>query len=362
MSPLNGAIIIPKMCVYYGGPDTAEKIQRYVGTLKHDYLGYESPDGVYTAGKKVDKRPNVGGVIARQSFSSKQWKHDAGEALIKLIERLENGKYGDKILGYHITYGVSGESCVWGRFDPLHKGDYGIGHKKAFWEWAKEKYGSESALCEAWHIEDISDFQLPSPEQREGKANCFDEFVRKTDKDAICIDYDLFSSKINVDAIEYLGKLVKEHTQNKFVGIFYGYFMHIDNPAYTGHLDIERLLTSPYVDFFAVPKPYYRCKNGEPGGEMCPSLSINRKKVWFDETDIRTFLAVDAPEDWASDSPKDTCTILWRELSKNLAHGSGFWWMDLGVGWYESDILMDEIGKLVQIKDELIEKPKKKHQ
>ena len=347
------------VCVYYGGPDTADKIKKLVGTPKHDYLGYESPDGVYTAGKKVDKRPNVGGVIARQSFSSKQWKHDAGEALIRLIKRIENGKYGDRIIGYHIAYGVSGETCVWGRFASPHKGDYGIGHKREFLKWAENKYGGEDKLCKAWHLKDIKNFNLPSPEQREGKTAAFDKFVRKTDEDKICIDYDLFSSKVNADAIEYFGKLVKENTQNKLVGIFYGYFLHIDNAAYTGHLEIERLLNSPYVDFFAAPKPYFRCINGEPGGEMCPSLSINRKKVWFDETDIRTFLAKDAPDYWASRTPEDTITILWRELSKNLAHGSGFWWMDLGVGWYESDILMNEIRRLVNIKDNLIEKPKK---
>ena len=42
-----------------------------------------------------------------------------------------------------------------------------------------------------------------------------------------------------------------------------GYFLHVDNSAYAGHLAIDRLLDSPYVDFLAAPKSYYRNKAGE---------------------------------------------------------------------------------------------------
>ena len=80
--------------VYSDGPRTAEQIKALVGTEKQDYLGYDTPDGYYKSGDFVDRRPNVGGVIARQSFSSKKWLKDAGEALSRLIDRLENGKYG----------------------------------------------------------------------------------------------------------------------------------------------------------------------------------------------------------------------------------------------------------------------------
>ena len=81
------------------------------------------------AGDYVDPRPNVGGMIARQSFSSQKWLHDAGIALEKFIDHLETGKYGDRIMGYHIAYGTSGECVLWGRISARY-GDYGIGHKK----------------------------------------------------------------------------------------------------------------------------------------------------------------------------------------------------------------------------------------
>lgn len=72
----------------------------------------------------------MGGLIARQSFASKKWLADATVVLEKLIDRLERGKYGDRILGYHIAYGASGECVFWGRISERY-GDYGICARRA---------------------------------------------------------------------------------------------------------------------------------------------------------------------------------------------------------------------------------------
>lgn len=346
--------------VYYGGPKTAEEIKRLVGTEKHDYFGYEAPNGYYAssgAGEFKDTRPNVGGVIARQSFSSKKWLYDAGIALRKLMERIENGKYGDRILGYHIAYGLSGETIVWGRMSDKY-GDYGINNTKEFIKWGERKYGNRQALAKAWGQSE-DDLSVPFPEARAGSTESLDKLMRAETNNQSCIDYDLFVSETNADAMEYFANIVKEYNKDKLVGIFYGYVIHIDNPGYAGHLAIERLLNSPYIDFFAAPKSYYRCKGGEPGGELAPAQSISLKKIWVDETDVRTFLAKNAESSWGSDSAQDTICILRREFSKNIAHNSSFWWMDLGGGWYDSDILMDEIEKLTALNNKIQERKHK---
>lgn len=347
--------------VYYGGPQTEEEIKALVGTEKHDYIGYDSETGYYASssdGVFVDPRPNVGGVIARQSFSSKKWLCDAGVALKKVIERIENSKYADRILGYHIGYGTSGETVMWGRISNKY-GDYGINNRKEFIKWGESKYGSKSALAKAWGQSE-DNLYIPSPDERAGSTETLESLMRAERNNQACIDYDLFISETNANATEYFAKIVKEFNKDKLVGIFYGYFMHIDNSAYTGHLAIEKLLNSPYVDFFAAPKSYYRCNGGEPGGELCPAQSVNLKKMWVDETDVRTFLAKDVEESsWESDSVQDTICVLRREFSKNIAHDSGFWWMDLGGGWYDSDILMEEISRLVDLNEKIQEKKHK---
>lgn len=341
--------------VYYEGPQTVEEIRDTVGTLRHDYIGYDAPNGYYAAGEFKDPRPNIGGVIARQSFSSKKWLKDAGTALEKIIDRLENGKYGDRILGYHVAYGTSGETVLWGRVSNKY-GDWGIVNKREFYNWSVKKYGSVEAVEKAWGMGNIAPDTMPIPEpcRRCPESDSFEAFVRSEDIHAI--DYDLFMSDINANAIEHFGRIIKEKT-GKAVGAFHGYYLHVDNAAYTGHLALERLLDSPFVDFFAAPKSYYRCKAGEPGGELCPAQSVNLKKIWLDELDNRTHLDSldnrpnygENETEWESKGMRDTKSVFWREYSKNLSHNSGFWWMDLGGGWFDDSEIMSEFKKIYDL-------------
>ncbi len=347
--------------VYHGGPESAAEIAALVGTEKQDYLGYEAPNGYYRAGDYVDPRPNVGGVIARQSFSSKKWLHDAGEALSRLIDHLESSRYAERILGYHIAYGTSGETVLWGRINKRY-GDYGIANKKTFYEYGIRQYGSQEALAQVWCQPQINEENvcIPSPDMRTGTADSLEAFLRGRDCDRMIVDYDLFCSEVNATALEYFGEIVKRKT-NKLVGAFYGYSLYVDNAAYTGHLALDRLLHSPYIDFFAAPKAYTRTAAGEPGGEICPAQSINLSKLFVEEMDNRTYLATECDEDkqqgFVPDGISDTLTVLWREFSKNIAHDSGFWWMDLGGGWFASEPIMQSVKKMVTLNEQLRARP-----
>ena len=342
-----------ELFVYPEGPTDKEEIRTLVGTLKQDYIGYEAPNGYYMAGDFVDPRPNVGSLIARQSFASQKWLRDAGIVLEKLIDRLENGKYGDRILGYHIAYGASGECVFWGRMSE-HYGDYGICARRAFYDWGLEKYGSREALASAWcQKADVTweTLRLPTPEERYVVKEGVVPFFRGRDEQRIATDLDVFHSEINCNAIEHFGKVVKSCAPDKLVGAFYGYFMHVDNAAYTGHCAIERLLDSPYIDFFAAPKSYYRCQAGDVGGHLAAVQSIGRKKLWLDELDNRTHLATGVETGWESEGMESTRTVFWREFAKNLSANAGFWWMDLGGGWFDDREIMAEFQKLVGVND-----------
>lgn len=338
-----------EILVYENGPRLAEDIKKLVGTEKHDWLGYDSLVGYYNAGAWKDTRPNVGGLISLQSFSSKKWLNDAGEALKRLVIHLENSPYADKILAYHIAYGACGESMLWGRQNGKF-GDYGISNRKHFHKWALEKYGSEKELEKAWGAfgEDI----VPPSHLREKTPGSSNGFYKDDLTDRWSIDYDLFTSEINVRALEHFGKIVKENTKDKPVGAFYGYVMMMERTAYSGHLGWEKLLSSQYVDFFAAPKSYIRCCPGEPGGEMAPALSVNRQRLWVDECDNRTHLTVGDNHQNAS-TPEETYAVQLRELCKNISHNSGLWYMDLGGGWYDDSGIMNNISHLMKASEKI---------
>ncbi|MDD2479063.1 MAG: hypothetical protein PHS31_04150 [Victivallaceae bacterium] len=341
------------ICVYYEGPRKKEKIRNLVNTEKHDILGYESPIGYYTAGAWNDDRPNVGGLISNQSFSSKKWLADASETLRRFIRHLEDGPYGNRILAYHIAYGVSGETCLWGRFgNPSKFGDYGISNRKAFFDWGMRKYKTLEKLRVAWKQPSLNaeSCEPPPPLLRENCLDLASSFFRQDEKYKVCIDYDKFMGEVNASAIEHFGKIAKNASNGKAIGCFYGY-LETTRVAYSGWLEIDRLLTSPYIDFLAAPKSYYRNAPGEPGGVLGPAQSVNRKKLWLDELDNRTHLCTTAES--VCRTFEDTRSVMWREFSKNMAYGSGIWWMDLGGGWFDSPEILAEIAKIEKTKHQL---------
>lgn len=343
-----------ELFVYEDGPCDAQEIRALVDTDRQDIIGYESPKGVYNANGWQDPRPNVGGVIARQSFSSKKWLADAGEALKRLIDHLESGPYGERILGYHIAYGTSGETIIWGCHSGRF-GDFGITNRAAFLAFGAQKYGSAEAALGAWGTN--AENPVPPAVVREPK-NAGGESTCRVGKQGVWAnDYDLFINTCNVDAIEYFGRIVKENTADKPVGAFYGYIIHLARCGYAGHLgNWERVLNSPYIDFIAAPKSYRRSDPGEPSGEMCPVTSVNARKLWLDECDIRTHLATGDAAHSHSSGKEDTESMFLRELCKNLTHNSGFWFMDLGGNWYSDAEIMKFVQKLGAVQKRVCEK------
>ena len=335
------------VAVYEEGPRDAEEIRKLVATPRHDLYGYESEVGCYLPwGESLDDRPNVGGLITMQSLSSKQWLADAGEALRALIRHIEDGPYGDRIIGYQFAYGVSGECNTWGHFSD-RQCDYGVNHQKAFFAWYRENIDPDAV----WESGDF----VPSRAEKLRGGNDIYTQIRSRERDKKAIAYDRFVTEMNVAALEHFGRIVKEES-GKLAGAFYGYTLHVSRSAYCGYLGWQRLLQSGCVDFFAAPKSYYRSGFGDCGGSMAPVFSVNRRALWIDECDLRTHLSVDDAGGKA-ENMEETRFLLWREYAKNAAQDSGCWWMDLGNGWYDDAEIMREVARIVAANKSIKGKP-----
>ena len=334
-----------ELLVYYGGNDDPEYIRPRVGSLEQDLLGYEAPNGYYM-GK--DKRPNVNGFFSNQSFASSLWREDAKKALRSLMKHIAKKPYGKRIIGWHIAYGASGETCLWGR-SSRRFGDYSRVFRKAFCDWGIRKYGSREKLLEAWGT-----LEMPSPSQRKDVCISVDAFLRKRPCDVIVRDLDIYMSELNAAVAEDFCKTVKEESPDALTGIFYGYILESHNAAYTGWLGLDHVLHSPYIDFLAAPTSYYRRNEGESGGFIVPAQSVGLHKIWVDELDIRTYLS------GQKGAVPQNCSeaVVFRELTKNLSAAAGFWWMDLGGGWFDSDLMHKIIRKAEDTAQEI---RKRKH-
>ena len=348
--------------VYYPGGLSKGEIAELACTPAHDWLGMEYKNGYSTDTKmrgNKDPRPNVRGLIGLQSFSSEKWLRDAGEALRRLIRRIEGGKYAKNVIAYHIAYGQCGETSFWRGWEKndYRFGDYGINNLRAFYDWGIKKYGSRDALAKAWKQPDISreNVKLPTPMRRELHWNSHADFFRASEEDKICMDYEKFCGETNVRAIDYFSKIVKEES-GKAAGAFYGYYLFVPRAAYNGHVEFEALLKSPNVDFLASPKGYRNVAPGESGMEQTPPMSINLDKIFIDELDVRTHLSL-----WPdAKNMEGTRTMLWREFAKCMQSRSGFWWMDLHGGWFDSPEIMREIEKIEAAAKQIRAKPPKR--
>jgi len=324
--------------VYADGPRSKEDIVAMIDTPAHGSHPWRETD-----------------LLSWQSFSSKKWVADASEALRRLVNHIENSKWASNIIGYHIAYGTHGETSQWATWimNPRAKGDYGITATKAFIEYAAKRgknYDSVPAIDERFFI---TDEPIPNNRFHIGYPT-LDKLFYHTEEDEKCVIYAEFSRDTNMDAVEAFGKVVKDIVPEKVTGIFHGYITEPNNSANTPHTGFDRLLSSPYIDFIAAPKGYVRVGPTEPGfGQSVPN-SVNRKKLYVDEIDNRTHLCkTNNPKDFPAKNFAQTRAVYWREFTKNVVFHQGYWWMDLGGGWLDSEEIQNEIKHLNETSKQL---------
>lgn len=314
--------------VYEGGPRTRQEILAMVGTERHGSHPCKPTD-----------------LLALQSLSSKQWVADAAEAMGRFVAHLENSKWADHIIGYHVAYGTCGESTQWGSWNknPLHHGDYGISHTRDFLRYAAERGLHCTDVPPIRERFFIGDAPVPDNRCHIGTPTLEQLFLH-TEQDGKSIVYSHFQRDINSDAIETICRAVKERAPEKVTGIFYGYIAEPDNCGNGQHTGFDRILSSPWVDFLAGPKGYTRVSPLDPGlGQAVPN-SVSRKKLWVDELDNRTHLSTwSGSKDHPAKNFQQTRAVYWREFTKNAVFHQGYWWMDLGGGWLDSRELQEEI-------------------
>ncbi len=324
-----------ELCVYYGGPKTKEEILARIDTPDYDEAG---ADGGNKGGP---------GLFSGPSFSSKVWLNDYSHALKLLIEHIENGPYANQVLGYFIGgFGNCGENMWWGDWrnqgDP-RRGDFGISNTKRFREFLLEKYGDIENIRKAYKNEslDIEDIFEPTPmEYWSERGMTLDELLLENNPKMI--DTFKFHCAATRNAIETFAKICFD-ISGKPNGCFYGYLQD-ETVGYSGHLWIDELLKSPYIDFMSSPKAYHYCLAGDPGASQGPGQSISNKKLWVEENDSRSYHALKCDAERAPKSLEDTITVFWREIYRALTMNFSFWWMDIGApndDWYSDKALVD---------------------
>jgi len=289
----------------------------------------------------------------RISLASMKWRATVVKRLHILLTALAGTPEGKALVGFQVSVGVYGEAHSWGF--PDHDPDTGPAMTAYFRRWLREKYRTDKALQEAWDDPRVSfdTAEVPGLPEREHTS---DGIFRDPAKERKVIDYYQCQQHVIADDIILFCKTVKESWPRPIaVGTLYGYFFSLfGRQAAGGHMETERVLDSPYIDYFRGPMSYVGLAREMGGSGQSRGLldHVRRHgKLWMDEMDANT--AFGDPFyglTWDSKSFADDVTILRRNLSEPFTRGGGSFFWDFGprsVGgsWHHPDLL-DAIGKL----------------
>jgi hypothetical protein len=263
------------------------------------------------------------------SASSEHWKNFTDHNLRELVKLIRRSPYAKQFAGLKLTYHQTGEWIYW---DPHLSAGYDEPTRQGFTRWLENKYGKK--------FENVT---VPTEEER--NTGAVGEFRDPKTQQQV-IDFSLFYNTANADNIIRFARTVKEATENRsLTAAFYGYLFELawdENwPQQGGHLGLEKLYNSPYIDIIGAPYSYNPIGRGFglPVDLHGSFDGINRYgKVAMIEEDTFTHLAEEVPEVVKGYAPgyasrttnmTETLAVLRRDLGVAVAHNQLVVWQNL---------------------------------
>ncbi len=305
-----------------------------------------------------DGQTNGEAQLLQASMASQQWRDDVADVLARIVDHVEQGPYGDRVLGYMVNSGGTEEWVAWGA-QQGRLADYSACARDAFRAWLRERYGEPAVLARAWHLPGLTFEEAAIPSEAV-RRRCEPAVARDPQLDQAAIDFDLFLSWLCADNLLAWCRVVKERTGGRrLTGAFYGYLLwqtgYASAVTNNGHLALRRLLDSPDIDFITGIVSYDNRGTGEPGTFILPVESVQAAgKLVFNEVDIRTHLSGNRPPRSEIDpgfrntyayNAQEAVSIYRREFAHHLIHGAAWWNFDMGGGWYACPGLQEEFAR-----------------
>jgi len=259
-----------------------------------------------------------------------------------------NEHYGDRIVGYILVCGNTDE-------------------------WFDNSIGSESRERRAaWRKYQLAKgrpdpIDIPPESVREHMAH--DDFLRDPDSDKLAIEYWHFCNDSIADTILKCAGITRSIVGNKAdIGCFYGYIMELFDHRLVsaGHLEYERVIASPDIDFFISPGTYQDRQIGGGSGFMAPhgTVALHGKRL-LHECDQRTHtfnpyiipnIKFDFPH-WPDEA--STVSGIKREASLAFINRTHLWWFDMWGDFYQGEAVMKTLGKVRDLWSDISSTPAK---
>ncbi len=247
---------------------------------------------------------------------SEVWKNFTDHNLRELVKLIRRSPYARQCAGFKLTYYQTGEWIFW---DPHRAAGFDAPTRLAFGQ------------------------PVPTAEERNAAA---DGVFRDPDTQRRVIEFSKFYNTVNADNIIRFSKTVKETAGSPtLTATFYGYLFELAwHPTWLqqgGHLGLEKLYRSPYIDIIGGPYSYNPIGRGFglPVDLHGPFDGANAfGKIAMIEEDTFTHLAEDVPEVVKGYAPgyasrtktmSETLAVLRRDLGVATARNQLIIWQNL---------------------------------
>ena len=247
---------------------------------------------------------------------SEHWKNFTDHNLRELIHLIQRSPYAKQCAGFKLTYYQTGEWIFW---DP---------HRAAgFDEPTRQAFGKP----------------IPTEEERNAASN---GVFRDPKTQQRVIEFSKFYNTVNSDNIIRFARTVKEASNNRcLTATFYGYLFelawHSTWLQQGGHLGLEKLYRSPFIDIIGGPYSYNAIGRGfglpvDLHGPFDGANAYN--KIAMIEEDTFTHLAEEVPEVVKGYAPgyasrttnmDETLAVLRRDLGLATARNQLIVWQNL---------------------------------
>ena len=268
------------------------------------------------------------------------WRKATSEYLVALVKHLET-RYGDRIKSYLLACGQTDEWMDYSR------GVAGRAKTQAWKAWLKAHGKPE----------------LPVPALERLDQASFEDLIRDPVTERDIVDYAQFTGDIIVDAVLDFAKETRAIIpKQRQIGMFFGYILELTKSrmVWSGHLEYERLYSSPDIDFFISPGTYSDRPMGGGSGFMVPNATrLLNKKGFLHEIDHRTptynvkldeFVSIGWMVPWKDQ--EETDAGLKREFALAITAQTSLWCFDMWGGVFKTPETMKLVAQSKKLWDE----------
>ncbi|MBE6380733.1 MAG: hypothetical protein E7047_07370 [Lentisphaerae bacterium] len=333
--------------------------------LQGEWLRNNPDELIGYANGPSDGRGGQLGRFRAPSMASEKFRAEMENFLTAAVKYMQQQDYYKRVIGMRVGYGVFGEWHYYGM--KLEMPDTGKAMTREFRKYLADKYGSDSALQKAWHDASVTldSAAVPDKTERIGQGSFFRD---PAGKDRKLLDYYDCHGQVNSDTLLRFAAAVKKADPRLLVGAYYGYFFCMGYPAEGQTLMLEKVLSSPNIDFLSSPYSYNvasRIAGGDGMLRSLPGIFKRHKKLLISEVDVHTHKTRGRDVYRVGTTPEDSQAVFRRDIAISYLNGAGAQFLEFDArrgfdSWFNHPMIYKSWYDGLRIWHYLVNAPEKK--